>query len=59
MYLSCWRRCLEGTGLSVEKRGLGDGLAHDVPLDEVWQPDLGLVFEVDGCGDGEDLCIWC
>ena len=42
---------------SVEQRGLGDLLAHDVALDEVRQPDFGFVLEVDGCGDGEDLCM--
>ena len=42
---------------SVEQRGLGNLLAHDVALNEVRQPDLGFVLEVDGCGDGEDLCM--
>jgi hypothetical protein len=56
------RHLLDAVAGRVEERGLGDLLAHDVALEEVGEPDFGFVFEVDGCGDGEDLCclisIW-
>lgn len=39
----------------VEQRRLGNLLAEDVTLEEVWKPHLGLVLEIDGRGDGEDL----
>jgi hypothetical protein len=50
------RHLLDAVGRGVQKRGLGNLLAHDVALEEVWEPDFGFVFEVDGGGDGEDLC---
>jgi hypothetical protein len=50
------RHLLDAVARRVQKRGLGDLLAHDVALEEVREPDFGFVFEVDGCGDGEDLC---
>jgi hypothetical protein len=54
--LSRRRRGVEAA-LCVDERGLGNLLAQDVALDEVGQPDFGLVLEVDGCGDGEDFCL--
>jgi hypothetical protein len=45
-----------GTSGSIQQRGLGDWLAEDVALEEVREPHFGLVFEVDGCWDGKDLC---
>jgi hypothetical protein len=55
MHLSSWH-LLDAVACGVEERGLGDGLAQNVALDEVRKPDFGLVLEVDGCGDGKDLC---
>lgn len=46
---------VEAAGASVEKRRLGNLLAHDVALEKVRQPHLGLVLEVHRCRDGEDL----
>lgn len=42
-------------GGSVEQRGLGDVLAEDVALDEVREPNFGLILEVDGCRNREHL----
>jgi hypothetical protein len=54
MHLSMLHLLRMRTG-SVEQRRLGNLLAENVALEEVWEPHLGLVLEVDGRGDREDL----
>jgi hypothetical protein len=49
------RHLLNAIARGVQQRRLGNLLAHNVALEEVRQPDLGLVLEVDGGGDAEDL----
>jgi hypothetical protein len=49
------RDLLSATRRQVEQLGLGDVLAHNVTLEEVWEPNAGLVLEVGARWDGEDL----
>jgi hypothetical protein len=50
---------LNSVASGIKQRGLGHWFAQNVALEEVGEPDFGFVFEVDGCGDGEDFCWGC
>jgi hypothetical protein len=59
VYSLSGRDLLNLIACSIEERRLGDWLAHDVALEEVWKPNFGFVLEVDGCRDGKHLCKIC
>jgi hypothetical protein len=49
------RHLLNAVTRGIQQRRLGNLLAHDMALEEVRQPDLGLVLEVHARRHAEDL----